>query len=285
MKLTALDILRMEFGDSANSMTPTILSQELLSANVAAELSEGTAASGQAIFGVSVVAVRPSGGAHCIGGNPDEAVRSAVFPTRAAAEAHILAMRDHLSSEGQSGTPATGAAVRTEDGEPKATSLSWKTKPFPFHRARLKLDRSFDAAEWSALLRGVIPEEMEDKWFIYEAGGWLNFHRSWTGYCNYRVHLLKTTEGGGIAEAWVSREKEQYSSVDDDHDARLLSWLIDVLLLKRPAAYPGSGLAKGLEPLAQWSSVGRAMLVHDADGSVAARLDAAIRGDDKAPAG
>jgi hypothetical protein len=62
----------------------------------------------------------------------------------------------------------------------KGTSKSWKTEPLPANRARLKLDRSFDAVEWDALQQGVIPEEMEDKWFIYEEGGWLNFHRSWT---------------------------------------------------------------------------------------------------------
>lgn len=165
----------------------------------------------------------------------------------------------------------------------KATATSWKTEAFPASRARLKLDRSFDPAEWKALLRGVIPEEMEDKWFIYEEGGWLNFHRSWTGYCNYRVRLQKTTNGGEIAEAWVSREKEQYSCVDDDFDAQLLSWLIDVLLLKKAAPYPNSGLPEGLEPLRQWSSVGRAMLIHDSDGTTAAELDAAMRSDEPAP--
>jgi hypothetical protein len=157
-----------------------------------------------------------------------------------------------------------------------ATSRSWKTEPFPANRARVKLDRSFDPGEWSALQLGVIPEEMEDKWFIYEEGGWLNFHRSWTGFCNYRVRLRKTPNGGEIAEAWVSRQKDQYSEVDDDYDARLLSWLIDVLLLKRPAPYPDSGRQDGLEPLRQWSGVGRAMLTYDTDGSVASSLDRAM---------
>jgi len=159
----------------------------------------------------------------------------------------------------------------------KATSSSWKTEPLPTNRIRLKLERSFDKAEWEALQLGSIPEEMEDKWFIYEEGGWLNFHRSWTGICIFRVGLRKTPTGMEIAEAWVNRDKEQYTCVDDDYDARLLSWLIDVLLLKRPAQYPGSGLRAVLEPLRQWSEVGRAMLTHDNDGSVAAMLDGALR--------
>lgn len=157
----------------------------------------------------------------------------------------------------------------------RATSTSWKTEPLPASRARLKLDRSFDAVEWEALQQGVIPEEMEDKWFIYEEGGWLNFHRSWTGFCVYRIGLRKTPTGGEIAEAWVNRDKEQYTCADDAYDAQLLSWLIDVLLLKRPATWFESG--EGDEALRQWSSVGRAMLKNDDDGSVAAELDKAVR--------
>ena len=36
----------------------------------------------------------------------------------------------------------------------KATSKRWKTEPLPANRARLKLERSFDAAEWEAIQRG-----------------------------------------------------------------------------------------------------------------------------------
>lgn len=159
----------------------------------------------------------------------------------------------------------------------KATSKSWKTKRLPAERSRLKLDRSFDAVEWDALQLGSIPEEMEDKWFIYEEGGWLNFHRSWTGICIFRVRLRKTPAGMEVTEAWVNRDKEQYTCVDDDYDAGLVSWLIDVLLLKRPAAFPESGQGDRMDPLRQWSSVGRAMLAHDDDGSAAEGPDKALR--------
>jgi hypothetical protein len=157
----------------------------------------------------------------------------------------------------------------------RATSKSWKTQPLPAERARLKLERFFNAAEWEALRQGVIPEEMEDKWFIYESRGWLSFHRSWTGVCIYRVRLRKTPTGCEIAEVRVNRKTDEYSCVDDAYDAGVLSWLIDVLLLKRPAAFPASGQKDGLEPLRQWSQAGRAMLTDD-DGSVAAELERAI---------
>jgi hypothetical protein len=157
----------------------------------------------------------------------------------------------------------------------KATSRSWKTKRLPAARARLQLERSFSAAEWVALQLGVIPEEMEDKWFIYESRGWLSFHRSWTGVCIYRIQLRKTPVGAEIIEAWVNRKTDQYSCVDDVYDTALVSWLIDVLLLRREAPWPESGM--GDEALRKWSLVGRAMLAHDDEGTEAAALDRALR--------
>ena len=157
----------------------------------------------------------------------------------------------------------------------RATSKSWKTKPLPAERAPLRLERSFDAAEWEAIRQGFIPEEMEDKWFVYESRGWLSFHRSWTGICIYRVRLRKTSKGMEVVEARVNRKSDDYSCVDDRYDAAIASWLIDVLLLKRAAPWPESGM--GDEALRQWSLVGRAMLAHDEEGSEAAALDRALR--------
>ena len=129
----------------------------------------------------------------------------------------------------------------------KATSRSWKAKRLPAERALLEMERSFDAAEWEAMRQGHVPEEMEDKWFIYESRGWLSFHRSWTGICIYRLRLRKRGAGAEIVEAWVNRKGDEYSCVDDRHDAEIVSWLIDMLLLKRDAPWPESG--KGDEPL------------------------------------
>jgi hypothetical protein len=125
-----------------------------------------------------------------------------------------------------------------EEMEEKATSKSWKTKRLPSERAPLKLERSFTAAEWAAIRRGSIPEAMEDHWFIYESRGWLSFHRSWTGFCIFRVRFRKRGTGMEIVEAWVNRSMNQYSFLDDTYNAALVSWLIDAPLLKRDAEFP-----------------------------------------------
>ena len=42
--------------------------------------------------------------------------------------------------------------------------------------------------------QGMIPEVMEDKWFIYWKDDALFFHRSWTGFCIYVVRFAADGE-------------------------------------------------------------------------------------------
>lgn len=45
----------------------------------------------------------------------------------------------------------------------------------PGQKSRLELQRIFTDQEYQRFCLGLIPEEMEDKWFIFEEGGWLRF--------------------------------------------------------------------------------------------------------------
>lgn len=95
------------------------------------------------------------------------------------------------------------------------------------------LDRSFSPSEMERICAGHIPEAMEDKWFIYWQCDTLFFHRSWTGYCIYVVHFAVEGEAGRMVRAEVNRDYEQYQREDDEQDARMISRLIDYLLLGR----------------------------------------------------
>lgn len=121
----------------------------------------------------------------------------------------------------------------------RATPDAWKAKPLPNSRARFALARRFDAAEYARLAYGMIPRQMEDKWFIYWAGDSLHFHRSWTGVCVFVVRLDEVPGGYSVAEAWVNRDPEQYKSTDLAGDSELLTFLIERLLLGRRVAFPG----------------------------------------------
>jgi hypothetical protein len=48
-----------------------------------------------------------------------------------------------------------------------ATRSSWKNLPPPAHREALGLTANFTDAEFEVIKDGVVPKEMEDKWFIF----------------------------------------------------------------------------------------------------------------------
>lgn len=106
---------------------------------------------------------------------------------------------------------------------------------------------------------GLIPEVMEEKWFIYWCDAALHFHRSWTGHCIYVVRFVPEGEAWRMVRAEVNRDYEQYQLTNDDYDAEMISYLIDSLLLGRPASYPDDD-GSDASVLGQWANVGRAML-------------------------
>jgi O-acetyl-ADP-ribose deacetylase (regulator of RNase III) len=110
-----------------------------------------------------------------------------------------------------------------------ATQKDWKTLPVPEQRARLDLEFTLTPAWHERLRLGLIPEQMEDKWFIYMEGDWVYFHRSWTGICVFWLRLSPLPEGGyQVAECWVNRDPQQYRTAPDWDDRgtvkMLLSW-------------------------------------------------------------
>jgi hypothetical protein len=108
-----------------------------------------------------------------------------------------------------------------------ATREDWQATPLPESRASLSLDRTYSNEEFARLQKGRIPEEMEDKWFIFYEEPWLYLHRSWTGYCVFQARFEATPLGNRVAEVFVSRDPEQYRSDNDVADALLLAFLLD----------------------------------------------------------
>ena len=114
----------------------------------------------------------------------------------------------------------------------------WTTFPLPETHAVLAADWGYSREDVERIKLGLIPEVMEDKWFIYHADGWLYFHRSWTGFCVYEVEFLADGEGARLGTIRVSRDLEQYQESNAAFDLDLLRFLIDRLLLGRDAPFP-----------------------------------------------
>ena len=116
-----------------------------------------------------------------------------------------------------------------------ATPDEWKclsfgaTAPFPY-RAR------FNAAQFATIAQGLVPEAMEDKWFIYFAGGNLCFHRSWTGEAVYRLALAAEGDGFAVTQALCSVAVLENSTAE--YEAELVDFLIHNLMLGAEKPFP-----------------------------------------------
>jgi len=86
--------------------------------------------------------------------------------------------------------------------------------------------------------RGLIPRQMEDKWFIYFEEPWIYFHRSWTGPCIYGIRFESSTTGVLAVESWVSRDSTQYRETRTEYDQLIAKFLVDAFLLGKSATFP-----------------------------------------------
>lgn len=119
-----------------------------------------------------------------------------------------------------------------------ATAASWKRQPFGEVRS-LPYEARFDPPACERLRAGLVPEEMEDKWFVYHEGGSLFFHASWTGQGIFRVDLADDGDGGAqVVGAFCARDVLERSAGGPDHEARVLGFLVSNLLLGRSEPYP-----------------------------------------------
>lgn len=117
----------------------------------------------------------------------------------------------------------------------KAGPESWKTKPFT-KTVHLKFHASYSASEFQKLAEGLVPRQMEDKWFVYMLDDQLCFHRSWTGLPVYRVTFEQHGEGATVIAAEYEGEHREKSNLV--YQAKLLEFLIGNLLLGRKLPFP-----------------------------------------------
>jgi superfamily II DNA or RNA helicase len=115
----------------------------------------------------------------------------------------------------------------------------------------------YSTAEFDRMRWGVVPREMEQKWFIYAEGDRLFFHRSWTGYCIYVADFDPEDGAFRLTSLTINREPEQYTETNERYDVLLFKYLTDVLLLDREAEFPTHpGDSDEESVLKMWSAAG-----------------------------
>lgn len=135
-------------------------------------------------------------------------------------------------------------------------TYSGMLKELPRDKKQIEIDAYYDIHEYDAIKLGMVPREMEDKWFIFSEDDEVFFHRSWTGHCIYKIKFSKHGNGYKICEAWVNRDFSEYLEVNDVKDAELLKFLIDRLLLCKPVLLPKA--VSNHEVIKRYSFIGRA---------------------------
>jgi len=162
-------------------------------------------------------------------------------------------------------TPPTGGDDRAPACE-YAMRRDWKTLPMPSRIRRLSMNRSFTDGEMSLIRQGVVPREMEDKWFVFFEDDVLHMHRSWTGYCIYRVRFEHTSQGWVASEIVINDDPSQYRTAEDARELESVQALISILLLGRHQEYPTDSPGSDSAMIQQWSVLGRAMFSVEDEG-------------------
>lgn len=144
-----------------------------------------------------------------------------------------------------------------------ATKETWKNIPID-NPKRIHIDLKFTDKQFSKLTMGLIPQEMEDKWFIYYEDEWLYFHRSWTGNGMYKAKLNKVTDGYSITEFWAERNEEKYKNEDDNTDIETFSFLIARGLLGIDVSniYASRNIKSESDALMGWSNFGNMLFTN-----------------------
>ena len=110
---------------------------------------------------------------------------------------------------------------------------SWVVQCLPEFSATLDYKREFSMEEFKAISRGFIPQEMEDKWFMYLEETTLYMHRSWIGFCIYKVELQEIANGWAVRKAWINCNSVQYKRKDDCYESEKLDRLISFLIMDK----------------------------------------------------
>jgi 8-oxo-dGTP pyrophosphatase MutT (NUDIX family) len=117
---------------------------------------------------------------------------------------------------------------------PIARRSDLTTRPLPAARVTLPLELRFGPSEMAAIRRGLVPSEMDERWFFFYEDGVLHCHRSSTGICIYRVYFRPTDSGWEAWQVEINRRRDEYGQTDDGEELGRLTGIIEQLLILGP---------------------------------------------------
>lgn len=115
------------------------------------------------------------------------------------------------------------------DMQGKATKSDWgNLKPMSSLCEEFDVDWCFEPNIFRSFCIGSIPQEMEDKWFIYQEGNGIHFHRSWTGLQVWKCYFRPLDSGNQwqIYKVIACRDPNQYKMDKYDMELKLLKLML-----------------------------------------------------------
>lgn len=114
--------------------------------------------------------------------------------------------------------------------QPAAQRKDFTCEPMPPQRVRFILDRTFTEEELATLRLGLVPRDMDDRWFVFQENDQVYLHRSWTGHCIFILHLDATNRHHTVT---ANADPAQVRAMDPEELESLLTGVIDHVVLAR----------------------------------------------------
>ncbi len=151
------------------------------------------------------------------------------------------------------GANPDGAGDVTSEHVP-VTRTDWKTQPLSEPFAEVDLDIEVSEGVMERIRLGLLPEQMEDKWFLYYEHPHLHAHRSWTGFAAFILTFEQRGSAWRIVGAKISQDPAHvnFATVEEGIHAALET--VAVCLLG------DSPKDLGDNPTIHWGAYGRAIL-------------------------
>ena len=100
-------------------------------------------------------------------------------------------------------------------------------KPFPSAFVVVSFARELSPETEPKLVHGLLPREMEDKWYVRLLDGHLDFFRSWTGRHIYRIPVMTSDAGLNLGDILVNNDTEQWNPSSISDHTKIVNSLID----------------------------------------------------------
>lgn len=149
---------------------------------------------------------------------------------------HVAAHSGSWDASPLRGEPPHILGVRVQRNM-NAVASSWKREPFE-NGVAIPFELEIHKRQIGRIEKGLIPEEMEDKWFIYYEKPFLYLHRSWTGQPVYKLEFQESETGYFVKEAQYSYSLLKNQKGELVYQGKLAYFLVCNLLLGKSIPFP-----------------------------------------------